>query len=228
MKINKICHDFKVDPRPLVVFGAGGHAVSVMNVALSAGYKVKHFIDERKQGSSLFGHNIIGNIAELNDLTAFNYAIAVGDNYLREKIYRELTKISSNLYFPPLIHSSAVISLFCEIGDGVVIMPKAVIGPNCKVGNFCLINTQSSIDHDCEMSDYSSLAPASATGGFVRIGLRSAISIGAVVKHGIRIGDDCVIGANSYLNKDLPNNLIAYGTPARQVRARNIGDPYLK
>jgi acetyltransferase-like isoleucine patch superfamily enzyme len=106
-------------------------------------------------------------------------------------------------------------------------MPKACIGPNSKIGKFCLINTQSSIDHDCVMFDYSSLAPSAVTGGSVAIGPRSAISIGAKIKHGLKIGKDSIVGANSYLNKDLPNNQVAYGTPAKQVRARSIGDLYL-
>ena len=107
-------------------------------------------------------------------------------------------------------------------------MPKAVVGPNSKVGKFCLINTQASIDHDCLMLDYSSLAPAAVTGGTVKIGLRSAISIGAIIKHGLKIGGDCVIGAKSYLNKDLPNNQVYYEMPPKQTRARNSGDAYLK
>jgi serine acetyltransferase len=35
------------------------------------------------------------------------------------------------------------------------------------------------------------------------------------------------VGANSYLNKDLANNQVAYGTPAREIRDRNIFDAYL-
>ena len=214
--------------RPLVIFGAGGHAVSVANVALSAGYTIKHFVDKYKIGLNLLGISIIGDIAELADLEAYCFGIAVGDNAARERIYDELQTKHSNLNFPSLVHASATISSFTSIGDGTVVMPKAVVGPNSKVGKFCLINTQSSIDHDCVMLDFSSLAPAAVTGGTVQIGLRSAVSIGATIKHGLKIGDDSVVGANSYLNKDLPNNQVAYGTPAQQVRTRNIGDAYLE
>ena len=214
--------------RPLVIFGAGGHAVSVANVALSAGYTIKHFVDKNKKGLDLLGYKIIGDLTELDNTNNFSFAIAVGDNAVRERIHKELVSANPSLHFPSLVHSSAVISFFTEIGDGAVVMPKAVIGPNSKVGKFCLINTQASIDHDCLMLDYSSLAPAAVTGGTVKIGLRSAISIGATIKHGLKIGDDSVVGANSYLNKDLPNNQVAYGTPAKQVRARNTGDAYLK
>ena len=214
--------------RPLVIFGAGGHAVSVANVALSAGYKIKYFVDKNKNGLVLLGCKIISNLIDLDKTTNFSFAIAVGDNAVREKIHKELVSETPNLHFPTLVHSSAVISFFSEIGDGTVVMPNAVIGPNSKVGNFCLINTLASIDHDCIMFDYSSLAPAAVTGGTVTIGLRSAISIGATIKSKIKIGNDCVVGANSYLNKDLPNNQVAYGTPAKQVRTRNIGSVYLK
>lgn len=187
-----------------------------------------HFVDKEKRGTTFLGHSVIGDISELANADSYCFAIAVGDNAARERISKEIESNFPNLYFPTLIHSSATISFFTEIGDGTVIMPKAVIGPNSRVGVFCLINTHASIDHDCTMLDYSSLAPAAVTGGRVEIGFRSAISIGATIKQGLKIGNDCVVGANSYLNKDLPNNQVAYGTPARQIRTRSIGDTYLK
>ena len=214
--------------RPLVIVGAGKHAVSVANVALSAGYTIKRFVDKYKNGLNLLGYEIIGDLSELDNIDNYSFAIAIGDNADRERTHKELTLAMPNMHFPPLVHSSAVVSFFTKIGDGAVLMPKAIVGPNSKVGRFCLINTQASIDHDCLMYDYSSLAPAAVTGGAVTIGLRSAVSIGATIKHGIKIGDDSVVGANSYLNKDLPNNQVAYGTPAKRVRFRNIGDAYFK
>ena len=213
---------------PLVIIGSGGHAVSLANVALSCGYKIQYFVDKKQKGLDFLGFKVIGDLAELENTENFAYAIAVGDNAVREAIYIELIDVRPHLYFPPLVHSSAVISSFTQIGDGTVVMPNAVIGPNSKVGNFCLINTKASIDHDCTMLDYSSLAPGAVTGGRVTIGRRSVISIGATIKHGISIGDDSLVGANSYLNQDLISNQIAYGTPAKQVRARKAGDIYLK
>jgi len=228
MNKGKNCASRTTQLRPLVIFGGGGHAVSVANIALSACYEIKNFVDKNREGLNLLGYKVIGNLGELDNVDGFSFAIAVGDNSVRERIHRELVEAIPYPHFPALIHSSAIISFYTEIGEGTVVMPNAVIGPNSKVGNFCIINTHASIDHDCVMYDYSSLAPAAVTGGAVTIGLRSAISIGAVIKHGLNIGEDCVLGANSYLDKDLPNNQVAYGTPAKKVRIRNIGDDYLK
>jgi sugar O-acyltransferase (sialic acid O-acetyltransferase NeuD family) len=227
-KLKESCLTSENQLRPLVIFGSGGHAVSVANVAISAGYKIKCFIDKEKDGLDLLGLKIKKHLFNLDNIGDLSFSIAIGNNAIRERVYRELISARPALYFPALIHASAIISIFTEIGDGTVIMPKAVIGPNSRVGKFCLINTLASIDHDCVMNDYSSLAPAAVTGGSVTIGLRSAVSIGATVKNGVTIGDDSVIGANSYLNKDLPSNIIAYGTPAKQVRSRNLTDEYLK
>ena len=215
------------DSRPLVIFGAGGHAVSVANVAISAGYKIKYFVDDNKYDSTLFGFNIIKNIADISNVEDYSFSIAVGDNYKRELIYKKLISINRNLYFPIIIHKNATISSFCEIQEGVVVMPNSVVGPATKLGKFCLINTKASLDHESRMMDFSSLAPSVVTGGNVQLGKRTAICMGAVINHGINIGDDCVVGASSFVNKDIGKNNLCYGIPAKIIRKRNLGEPYL-
>ena len=92
-------------------------------------------------------------------------------------------------------------------------MPQVNVGPNSIVDKFCILNTSSSIDHDCEMKSFSSIAPRVATG--------------ATIKHGITVGDDAVIGANSYVNKSVDSNVVAYGSPCKFVRERTKGHSYL-
>ena len=214
--------------RPLIIVGAGGHAVSVANVALSAGYKLKGFVDPSKAGKTLLDVMVFRDILEAGDPYSFTWAIAIGDNFTRERVWRELKEKCPDLNFPVLCHHSSVISVFTDIGEGTVLMPQSVVGPNSTVGKFCLLNTRASIDHDCNMHDFSSLAPAAVTGGSVVIGKRSAVSIAAVVKHGLKIGDDTILGANSYLNFDLPSQVVAYGSPAKLIRGRSSDDLYLK
>jgi sugar O-acyltransferase (sialic acid O-acetyltransferase NeuD family) len=212
---------------PLIIIGAGGQAVSVANVALSAGFAIRCFVDQARQGSSLMGSPVIGAVAEWRDLGSCALAIAMGDNAARQRVYQELTVQHAGLQFPCLIHRSAVVSSFVEIGEGTVVMPGAIVGPNTLVGRFCVINTRASIDHDGSMQDFSSLGPAAVTGGTVQLGERCAVGIGAVLKHRVKVGNDSVVGAHSYLNKDLPSFRVAYGTPARDIRARQPGEAYL-
>jgi sugar O-acyltransferase (sialic acid O-acetyltransferase NeuD family) len=212
--------------KKLVIIGAGGHATSVANAAKSAGFDICFFVDSGRKGLTLFGAPIIGNISEVA-VSEYCFAIAVGDNAVRERIYLKILA-DYRLSFPVIAHSSAIVSYNTTIREGTVLMPGSIVGPNCTIGRFCFLSSMSSLDHDCEVSDFGSLAPGSITGGHVSIGLRSAISIGAVIKNDIIIGQDSVIGANSYVNRAVPANVIAYGSPAKIIRSRNPGDPYFK
>ena len=169
----------------------------------------------------------MGSCEAFGDPLDYFFAIAVGDNFLRNKCFEELCKKYPEIIFPSLVHSSAVISSFSNIGSGSVFMPFSFVGPNTEIKNFCIINSHASIDHDGVMGNFSSLAPGAILGGSVSIGERSAISIGAVIKHGTSVGIDTVLGANSFLNINLGDCLIAYGSPAKIIRQRVTGERYL-
>jgi acetyltransferase-like isoleucine patch superfamily enzyme len=106
-------------------------------------------------------------------------------------------------------------------------MAGAVVNPCCNIGRFCIVNTNASIDHDSIMEDFSSLAPGVATGGNCRIGIFSAVSIGAILRHGVTIGDHSVVGSASTVLRDVEAFSVAYGTPAKKIRDRQQGDKYL-
>jgi acetyltransferase-like isoleucine patch superfamily enzyme len=50
------------------------------------------------------------------------------------------------------------------------------------------------------------------------VGSRTFIGANSIVLPGIRIGDNCIIGAGSVVTKDVPSNCIAVGNPARVIR----------
>lgn len=66
--------------KKLVIIGAGGHAVSVSNVARSAGYEVKKFVDENLEGQELQGVEIVSYAKELAD-GKISFAIGIGDKF---------------------------------------------------------------------------------------------------------------------------------------------------
>lgn len=212
----------------LIIVGTGGHAISIANVAHGSGMNVIAFVDDNKAGSKLLDIPIITKHRSFKEYQQSNYAIAIGDNFTRECVSLEYKSIIPSANFPSIIHPSAVIGIGTELGEGNIIMPLVNVGPSSKVGNFCILNTSSSIDHECEMKSFSSIAPRVVTGGKVTIGKRSIISIGSTIKHGVIIGNDVLIGSNSYVNKNIENNIVSYGNPSRFVRKRLKSDSYLQ
>jgi sugar O-acyltransferase (sialic acid O-acetyltransferase NeuD family) len=211
----------------LIIIGSGGHSSSVMNVAIACGYSVIHFVDKKKKDLNYMGIPLISINKCVNSHANENYFIAIGDNVRREEVYNEVHSLIPNAKFPSLMHPLSVIGLSSRIGVGSILMPGSHIGPNSKIGNFCIINTKASIDHDCNIKNFASLAPGVVTGGNVSVGKRSAIFIGSIIKHKISIGDDTVVGAASYVNEDIKNNVVAYGSPCKIIRNRKIGNNYL-
>lgn len=53
---------------------------------------------------------------------------------------------------------------------------------------------------------------------FVEIGEGSFLGYGAVILPNVRIGKQCVIGANSVVSQNIPDYTVAAGIPARQIR----------
>lgn len=209
----------------LIIIGAGGHAKSVADAALSSGHSIAYFVSENtEEGDTLLDHPVHAAITKEENHT---FVIAVGDNHTRKNIASELKQTYPNATFPAIIHPTAYVSPHALIDEGSVILAQANVGPNSTIGAFCIINSAASVDHDNHMGNFTSLAPASATGGNVTIGEQCAISMGAMLKHGVTIGAHCVIGANSYVHTACERNHIYYGTPAKKARRRREDEPYL-
>jgi len=214
--------------RQLIIIGAGGHASSIVNVAFSLSYSIFGFIHSQKAGQSFFDRPIFGDLREINALDTYDFFLALGDNYLREKYLNETLQRFPYLNFPSLIHPTADVSPFSKIGNGTLVMPNSVIGPNALIGSFCILGSQSCVGHSSLLADFSSLSPAATLAGAVNVGLRSAVGLGAKVREKVKIGNDSVLGANSFLNKDLPNNVVAFGSPALVKQTRESSDSYLR
>ena len=58
----------------------------------------------------------------------------------------------------------------------------------------------------------------------VHIGNNVWLGAGVTVLPGVTIGDNTVVGAGSVVTKDLPANVVAYGTPAKVIREINEHD----
>jgi len=54
----------------------------------------------------------------------------------------------------------------------------------------------------------------------------SWIGIGSVIKKGVHIGSDVMIGAGSVVLHDIPDRALAYGVPARVVRQQVPADDH--
>ena len=95
---------------------------------------------------------------------------------------------------------------------------RVLIGRNCMLASGCTI-----LDHDHDFSN--PFDPHQACEGVVASPtvIEDSVFLGerVVVLKGVRIGNGCVVGANSVVCGDLPPLTMAAGAPARPVRRWN-------
>lgn len=217
--------------RKIIVFGAGGHAKAVIDVIEKAGlYEIIGILDSYKSpGSMIYGYEILGDEQVVSNMGSQIYGgiIAIGDNWRRSQLVDQLISLHPDFTFISAVHPSATLAKGTVIGQGSVVMAGAVIGSDTIIGNHCILYSQASVDHDSTLGNFVTLAPNTATGGNVHIGDCSVISIGANIIHSTVIGEHTVIGAGSTVLSDISEYSVAYGTPARVVRTRQLGERYL-
>lgn len=217
----------------IVIVGASGHGGMVLDCIRKEGrYKVLGFIDSfKKKGTKQNGLEVLGHeldFPELMDkLDIHGTILAIGNNWARKQIADKIRSIAPSLEMVTAIHPGATIGIDVKIGKGTVIMTGVAVNANSWIGDFCILNTNSSLGHDGNMEDFSSISSGACTGGNFDLGRYSAISLGAKIIENITIGEHSLIGAGSLVVDHVNSHCVVYGSPARFVRTRKTGEPYL-
>ncbi|NTU73619.1 acetyltransferase [Candidatus Roizmanbacteria bacterium] len=207
--------------KKLAILGASGHGKVVADAALMSGWDDVIFFDDAWPKLSKVGPwAVTGNTASLFDhADGFDgVVVAIGNNLIRLAKQHELEMAGVQLV--SIVHPSAIVSSFSEIGTGSVVFAGAVINPFAKIGSACIINTGSTIDHDCVLEDGVHVSPGVHLGGQVTVGKATWIGIGASVNHCITIGENVMVGGGAAVVNDIASSVTVVGVPAREIILR--------
>jgi UDP-3-O-[3-hydroxymyristoyl] glucosamine N-acyltransferase len=108
-----------------------------------------------------------------------------------------------------------------KMGVGNIICHCAILTTDITIGNHCQFNLLTTVGHDCKIGDYVTCAPKVSISGNCTIGNRVYIGTGAVIKEKISICDDVIIGANSFVNRDIVEPGTYAGSPAIRINYTN-------
>lgn len=211
----------------IIIIGSGAHSRVVYNEILNLNYyKVLGFYNPlpsdinciekfcQKKHLQYFQKHSIKNILRKK----VKFLICVGNNSLRENIYKNFDNYKKKINWAKIISVNAKISNDVQIGKGSIIMSSATVQSGTIIGNHCIINSSCSIDHDNNFKNFSSCAPGVITGGNVKVGKKTFIGIGAILSNNINIENEVIIGANSLVLKNCKKNSIFYGSPAKFIK----------
>ena len=204
-----------------VIIAASGHGKVVLDILQqNENIEITGFIDDDPAlyGKSVNGIPVIGDFSTiLSSIENIDCGIvAIGDNRIRADFFKKLYDIG--LQTITAIHTGAIIARIVTIGTGTVIAANAVINPDAHIGDNCIINTGVTIDHDNFIADHVHISPGVNLAGNVSVGEYSHIGIGASIINGIIIGQNATIGAGAVIIKDVPDNAVVAGVPAKIIK----------
>ena len=206
--------------KEIILFGAGGHAAVILDIlkaqiANGEAIKIKGLLDDSGK-LEWMGYPVLGSTLKANYFNEENtyFIIAIGSNQMRDK----LSKKYNHLKYFTAIHPSAIVGSQVNIGAGTVVMPNVVINANSQIGQHVIINTGTIVEHDNWIGDYVHLSPNATLCGTVRVKPLTHVGAGATVIQGKVIGMQSVIGAGATVITDIPDQVVAVGTPAKVIK----------
>jgi acetyltransferase-like isoleucine patch superfamily enzyme len=156
-------------------------------------------------GKTGFPGSTIGRHAVLRSGTIIYCDVIIGDNFQsgHNTLIREKTRIGDRT----AIGTATVIDGNTIIGNGVSLQSMVYIPTNTTIGDLVFIGPNAVLTND-------RYPPSGSLDGPV-IKAGAAIGANATILPGVCIGEGAFVAAGSVVTRDVPDHMMAIGTPAR-------------
>ena len=209
--------------RQVVVYGAsqGGYAAAETLLAMGGFAVVAYLDDTPGRAGGTFKGLPVWSGSELEQLTSRGVGGVISHIMVREfRLQLRDRAKAAGLAMPNAIHPRAYVAPSASVGIGNVIKAGAVVDADVRIGDCCIIDNGVTVAHNNVIADGCSLAPGVTMAGDSRVGERTLIGTGAVLSERLSIGSNVIVGAGAVVVRDVPDNVVVAGSPARIVGDR--------
>lgn len=167
---------------------------------------------------------VFGTISELDNLIVSfkdkitNYYIEV---FNRNKLmdYYDLTKTKARVEEGSIIRSGVVLS------DSAIVLMGAVINTKAEIGDYTMIDMNAVVGSGAIIKNNCHIGAGAVISGIMEpiseknVVIEDNVLIGAnaTVLSGVHIGKNAIVGAGSVVTKDVSENTVVVGVPARVI-----------
>lgn len=216
--------------KKLIILGGKGIGMIAASVAIDLGiYEVMGFLNDYEPAGKKIGkyngYKVIGQSSDVknyfDDEDIFFFIGYVGMQNEKD-VYEKITSLGiPRNRFATLIHPTAIVPKgFCSIGNGVLMAPLSQLSPDTTVEDNCILLANSFLGHDSTMKQFAHITANSVVGGNVTVGKGAHIGTNSTIRENVTIGDFSLVGSGSVVLKDVPENSIVVGNPAKLLRQK--------
>jgi sugar O-acyltransferase (sialic acid O-acetyltransferase NeuD family) len=218
----------------LYIIGATGNGLDAIdtvrdiNAACGASrFDVAGVLDDapHRLGTAHGGVDVVGTlsqaqaIASADEKAIFVNSIGSTNTYWKRDALIRSIGLPREKYVS-LIHPSASVSSMSRLGLGCLIFRNVSICADAEIGDHALILANSVVSHNSTVGDSSTLATAVCVSGHVKIGTAAYMGANACLHPHLNIGARSLVGMGAVVLKDVPDDAVVVGNPARLLRMR--------
>lgn len=188
--------------KDLILFGAGGHAKSCIDVIEAiGGYRIVGLLDvPEKVGSRVFTYPVIGHDESLPEFCGrdVEFLITVGhvrSHEVRSRLFARIKELG--LKPATVVSPLARVSRYAEVAEGTIVMHYAFVNAGARIGSNCIINSKALVEHDAEIGDTCHISTAAVVNGAAKVGSGTFVGSNATVANGAVVPPETFVKAGS-------------------------------
>ena len=144
-------------------------------------------------------------------------AVGYGDlNRSRQSLFERLKGIGYAIQ--TYVHPDAQIYTNLPLGEGSVILPRAIIEPNATVGSNSFIWCNVTVAHDSKIAENCWIASGAVIAGQSAVGSNTFVGVNATIVDQVKVGDFNIVGGSAMISKCTKPNTVHLARSAELFR----------
>lgn len=219
----------------LGVYGASGLGTEYQNLAEAINRESSRwdgfvFVDDdpEKKGKTLADLPILSFVDAIAQygIDGIEFILAIGEPAVKDIVYKKVQ--AAGAIVTSLLYPDFVVPRTFKHGDGLVVHKNSGVPVCSEFGKNVLIQGKAVMGHNLSVGDNVVISSLAFVGGDVTIGRNTYIGPGSCVRNGLHIGENAIVGMGSVVTKDVPDNAVVYGNPAKVMRYNEKGRVFSK